>query len=70
MTPAELREQVAIACRVVALEGYVDLTLGHVSARDPGDRTIWIKRKGPALDEVTSYLGSETLLFPLRGRRD
>ena len=47
-----LREQVAIACRVVALEGYVDLTLGHVSAREPGSRTIWIKRKGVALDEV------------------
>jgi L-fuculose-phosphate aldolase len=47
-----LREQVAIACRVIALEGYVDLTLGHVSAREPGSRTIWIKRKGVALDEV------------------
>lgn len=53
MTPAELRGQVAIACRIIALEGYVDLTLGHVSARNPGDRTVWIKRKGPALDEVT-----------------
>jgi len=41
-----------MACRVIALEGYVDLTLGHVSAREPGSRTIWIKRKGPALDEV------------------
>jgi L-fuculose-phosphate aldolase len=48
----ELREQVAIACRVIALEGYVDLTLGHVSGREPGSRTIWIKRKGVALDEV------------------
>jgi L-fuculose-phosphate aldolase len=47
-----LRERVATACRVIALEGYVDLTLGHVSARDPGDRTIWIKRKGVGLDEV------------------
>lgn len=47
-----LRERVATACRVIALEGYVDLTLGHVSARNPGDRTIWIKRKGVALDEV------------------
>jgi L-fuculose-phosphate aldolase len=37
---------------MIALEGYVDLTLGHVSAREPGSRTIWIKRKGPALDEV------------------
>jgi L-fuculose-phosphate aldolase len=50
--PAELRKQVAVACRIIALEGYVDLTLGHVSARNPGDRTMWIKRKGVALDEV------------------
>jgi L-fuculose-phosphate aldolase len=52
MTPAELREQVAVACRVIAMEGYLDLTLGHVSAREPGSTTIWIKRKGPGLDEV------------------
>ena len=49
---AELRAKVATACRIIAREGYVDLTLGHVSARDPGARRIWIKRKGPALDEV------------------
>jgi L-fuculose-phosphate aldolase len=48
----ELRRAVAVACRVIALEGYLDLTLGHVSARHPGDRVIWIKRKGVALDEV------------------
>ena len=30
----------------------MDLTLGHVSARNPGDRIVWIKRKGVALDEV------------------
>lgn len=47
-----LRARVATACRLIALEGYTDLTLGHVSARLPGERTIWIKRKGPALDEV------------------
>ncbi len=53
MNPLErLRTDVALACRVVALEGYVDLTLGHVSAREPGSRTVWIKRKGVALDEV------------------
>jgi len=46
-----LREQVAWACRIIALEGYADLTLGHVSARDP-EGVIWIKRKGVALDEV------------------
>jgi L-fuculose-phosphate aldolase len=46
-----VREQVAWACRIVASEGYADLTLGHVSARD-ADGTIWIKRKGVALGEV------------------
>jgi ribulose-5-phosphate 4-epimerase/fuculose-1-phosphate aldolase len=46
-----LREQVACACRILASEGYADLTLGHVSARGP-DGEIWIKRKGVALDEV------------------
>jgi L-fuculose-phosphate aldolase len=46
-----LREQVAWACRILAAEGYADLTLGHVSARGP-DGDIWIKRKGIALNEV------------------
>jgi L-ribulose-5-phosphate 4-epimerase len=48
-----LRAQVAWACRILALEGYVDLTLGHVSARGADERTLLIKRKGVALDEVT-----------------
>ena len=47
-----LREQVAWACRILALDGYVDLTLGHVSARRTGERSLLIKRKGVALDEV------------------
>ncbi len=46
-----LREQVASACRILAAEGYADLTLGHVSARS-ADGRVWIKRKGVALDEV------------------
>jgi L-fuculose-phosphate aldolase len=46
-----LREQLALACRILAAEGYADLTLGHISARGPaGD--VWIKRKGVSLDEV------------------
>ena len=47
-----LRQRVAWACRILALEGYADLTLGHVSARIPGKDAILIKRKGVALDEV------------------
>ena len=46
-----LREQVAWACRILALEGYTDLTLGHVSARETSS-LVWIKRRGVALDEV------------------
>ena len=46
-----LREQIAWACRILAAEGYADLTLGHISARG-ADGEIWIKRKGVALDEV------------------
>lgn len=54
MSHEALIEQVAWACRILADEGYEDLTLGHVSARGEDDRTIQIKRKGVALSEVTS----------------
>lgn len=46
------REQVAVACRLLALEGYDDLTLGHVSVRSTAGNQVLIKRKGPALSEV------------------
>jgi len=52
LTAQSVREQVAWACRILALEGYADLTLGHVSARPADSETIYIKRKGVALDEV------------------
>jgi L-fuculose-phosphate aldolase len=55
LTEADRRlvEEVAWACRILAMLGYEDLTLGHVSARSSDDRTIYIKRKGVALGEVT-----------------
>jgi len=46
-----IRDQLAWACRILAAEGYADLTLGHISARGP-EGEVWIKRKGVALDEV------------------
>ena len=52
VTAQSVREQVAWACRILALEGFSDLTLGHVSARTPDDGQIVIKRKGLGLDEV------------------
>lgn len=48
----EYREQVAVACRIIAREGYADLTLGHVSVIDPDTQTVYIKCKGPGLHEI------------------
>jgi L-fuculose-phosphate aldolase len=48
-----LIEDVAWACRILAMLGYEDLTLGHVSARASDGDTVYIKRKGVALGEVT-----------------
>ena len=50
----EVRARVAWACRILASEGYQDLTLGHVSARDrERPERMWIKRRGVTLAEVT-----------------
>ena len=43
MIEQSLREQVAWASRILATEGYADLTLGHVSARGEDGR-VYIKR--------------------------
>jgi L-fuculose-phosphate aldolase len=49
-----LATQVAWACRILAAHGYEDLTLGHVSAREPDEPEVMrIKRKGVSLAEVT-----------------
>lgn len=53
MTSTEhLRTQVAWACRILAMHGHADMTLGHVSARGQ-DGLIYIKRKDLGLDEIT-----------------
>jgi L-ribulose-5-phosphate 4-epimerase len=45
-----LDEQIAWACRILAMGGHGDFTLGHVSAR-AGDRVV-MKRNGIGLEEV------------------
>jgi L-fuculose-phosphate aldolase len=47
----QLRIQIAWSCRILAMHGHADMTLGHVSARG-ADGLIYIKRKGIGLDEV------------------
>jgi len=39
----ELREKVAISCRILAMEGLVDEILGHVSARIADADEMWIR---------------------------
>ncbi|MDP2622128.1 MAG: class II aldolase/adducin family protein [Hyphomicrobiales bacterium] len=43
----------AQACRVLEMEGHSDMTLGHMSLRDPAGRGVWLKRAGISLGEVT-----------------
>ncbi len=63
---AELRERVAVACRVLAMEGHTDITQGHVSARHPGTPYYWIKASGLGLDEVTA---DDVVLVDLDGNQ-
>lgn len=49
---AELREQLALGCRILGFEGQGDLVWGHVSARDPEGRGIWMKASTWGFDEI------------------
>jgi len=51
-TVESIREQVSTACRYLALNGFGDLTLGHVSIRGDDPQVAHIKGKGHALSEV------------------
>jgi L-fuculose-phosphate aldolase len=59
-----LQEMVAWACRILAMHGHGDLTLGHVSVRNGAH--VLMKRKGVGLEEVTP---ADVLTIDLNGRR-
>ena len=46
-------EELGRASRILALEGHNDISLGHVSMRDPLGRGVWIKRAHIGLEEVS-----------------
>ena len=48
----ELLTELADACRVLEIEGHGDMTLGHISLRDPDGRGFWLKRNRIGLGEV------------------
>src|SRR5215468_2959404 len=45
-------DELARACRILEMEGHGDMTLGHLSLRDPGRRGFWLKRNRIGLGEV------------------
>jgi ribulose-5-phosphate 4-epimerase/fuculose-1-phosphate aldolase len=44
--------KLATACRILELEGHGDMSLGHLSLRDPEGRGFWLKRNRIGLGEV------------------
>jgi ribulose-5-phosphate 4-epimerase/fuculose-1-phosphate aldolase len=48
----DLREQVALGCRILGLEDQGDFVWGHVSGRDPGGRGVWMKASTWGFEEI------------------
>ena len=67
-TMEELREKVAISCRIMGSQGITSGSMGHVSARSPGTDYILIKAKGPE-DEALEFVSPrDIILIDLDGR--
>jgi L-fuculose-phosphate aldolase len=45
-------DELARACRILEMEGHGDMTLGHLSLRDPERHGFWLKRNRIGLGEV------------------
>jgi ribulose-5-phosphate 4-epimerase/fuculose-1-phosphate aldolase len=56
--------ELARAHRILDLEGHNDMSLGHLSWRDPQGRGMWLKRGDIGLEEVTA---SDFLLLDFSG---
>ena len=49
---SELRDSVALGCRILGLEDQGDFVWGHVSARDPDGRGVWMKASTYGFEEI------------------
>jgi L-ribulose-5-phosphate 4-epimerase len=49
----DLRELVALGCNILGANGHDDYVWGHVSARDPHGRGIWMKASTYGFEEIT-----------------
>ncbi len=57
--------QLAEAHRILAQNGHSNVTLGHLSLRDPQGRGFWLKRMAIGLHEVRD--GADFILLDLQG---
>jgi L-fuculose-phosphate aldolase len=48
----ESLHNLAKACRILEMEGHGDMSLGHLSLRDPEGRGFWMKRNAYGLGEI------------------
>lgn len=60
-------DELAVACRVLELEGHGDRIWGHMALRDPGGRGFWMKRAGVALGEI--YDARDFVLLDFDGKK-
>jgi L-ribulose-5-phosphate 4-epimerase len=63
----ELLERLALACRIIAMEGHSDIVWGHMSVRDPENpEHFWMKGHEVGLDEITP---EDLVLVDLEGQK-
>jgi L-fuculose-phosphate aldolase len=49
---SEIRKKLALACRILSMEGLGDFHLGHMSSRVPGQNHFYMKPAGLGLEEI------------------
>jgi L-fuculose-phosphate aldolase len=63
----ETLARLAAGCRILAMEGHNDMSLGHMSLRDPQGRGLWLKKAQRGLDEI--HGSAEFVLIDFAGRQ-
>ena len=63
----ELREQVAMSCRIIGIKGVTRGSFGHVSARVPGTDQVLIKAKGPDQEALEFAEPKDIITLDLSG---
>ena len=67
MSLDQLLDDLAVGCRIIAMEGHSDVVWGHMSVRDPENaERFWMKGTGLGLEEVTP---DDMVLVDLEGKK-